>query len=196
MEVMQAIKERRSIRKYRSEPVPEEALNAVLEAARWAPSWANSQCWRLIIVRDPETRGKLAEILRTRKPGAKNSATEAVKIAPILIVACAQRGLSGCHTSEDIKGQPATEKGEWWLMFDVGLAMQNATLVAHTLGLGTVHIGMFDTDEVIKILDIPDNLIVVELIVLGWPDEQPPPRRRKEIGDFVFHGKYSSENQS
>ena len=81
-------------------------------------------------------------------------------------------------------------------MFDVGLAMQNATLVAHALGLGPVHIGMFDTDEVIKILDIPDNLIVVELMVLGWPDEQPHTRPRKEISAFVFHEKYSSENQS
>ena len=190
MEVTQAIKERRSIRKYLPKPVPEDKLNAVLEAARWAPSWANTQCWRLIIVRDQETKAKLAEILRTRKPGTKNSATEAVKVAPIVIAACAERGLSGCHTSEDVKGQPATEKGEWWLMFDVGLAMQNATLVAHALGLGTVHIGMFDTNEVIKILDIPDNLIVVELMVLGWPDEQPSPRPRKEISDFVFSAKY------
>lgn len=190
MDVMQAIKERRSIRKYRSEPVPEETLNTVLEAARWAPSWANSQCWRLIIVRDPETRVKLAEALRTRKPGTKNSATAAVKEAPIVIAACAERGLSGCSTSEDTRGQPVTEKGEWWLMFDVGLAMQNATLVAQTLGLGTVHIGMFDTPEVIRILGIPDNLVLVELMVLGWPDEKPPTRSRKEISEFVFYEKY------
>jgi len=191
MEVIQAIKERRSIRKYLPKPVPEDKLNAVLEAARWAPSWANTQCWRLIIVRDQQVKAKLADTLRTRKPGAKNSATEAVKVAPIVIVACAERGLSGCHTSPDVKGQPATDKGEWWLMFDVGLAMQNATLVAHALGLGTVHIGMFDTDTVIDILAIPDNLVVVELMVLGWPDETPPTRSRKEIGDFVFQEKYT-----
>ena len=196
MEVMQAIRERRSVRKYLPQPIPDEAIQTILEAARWAPSWANTQCWRLIIVRDQETRAKLAETLRSRKPGGKNSATDAVREAPVVIVACAERGLSGCLTGEDKKGQPATEKGEGWLMFDVGLAMQNATLAAHALGLGTVHIGMFDTNEVIRILGIPDNIVVVELMVLGWPDEKPPTRPRKEISEFVFYEKYPRQNRS
>ena len=192
MDVMQAIKERRSVRKYRPEPVPEEALNTVLEAARWAPSWANSQCRRLIVVRDQETKSKLAETLRTRIPGKKNAATEAMIEAPVVIVACAERWLSGCFTSEDKQGIPATDKGEWWFMFDVGLAMQNATLAAHALGLGTVHVGLFDVDEVTRILGIPDNIAVVELMPLGWPNEEPPIRPRKEINEFVFYEKYLS----
>jgi len=189
---MQAIRERRSIRKYRPDPIPEEALHTVLEAARWAPSWANTQCWRLILVRDQETKSKLAETLRSRKPGSKNSATDAVREAPVVIAACAERRLSGCYTNEEQQRVPSTDKGEWWFMFDVGLAMQNVTLAAHSLGLGTVHIGLFDTDEVARILGIPDNITVVELMVLGWPNEQPPTRPRKEISEFVFYDKYSS----
>ena len=192
MDVMQAIRERRSIRKYRPDPIPEEALHTVLEAARWAPSWANTQCWRLILVRDQETKSKLAETLRSKKPGGKNSATDAVREAPVVIVACAERGLSGCYTNEEQQRVPSTDKGEWWFMFDVGLAMQNVTLAAHSLGLGTVHIGLFDTGEVTRILGIPDNIAVVALMVLGWPNEQPPTRPRKEIGEFVFYDKYSS----
>ena len=192
MDVMQAIRERRSIRKYRPDPIPEEALHTVLEAARWAPSWANTQCWRLILVRNQETKSKLAETLRSRKPGSKNSATDAVREAPVVIVACAERGLSGCYTNEEQQRVPSTDKGEWWFMFDVGLAMQNVTLAAHSLGLGTVHIGLFDTDEVTRILGIPDNIAVVALMVLGWPNEQPPTRPRKEISEFVFYDKYSS----
>ena len=192
MDVMQAIRERRSIRKYRPEPVTEKALHTILEAARWAPSWANKQCWRLIIVRDQETKSKLAETLRSRKPGGKNSATEAMTEAPVVIVACAERGLSGYYTSEDKQGIPATDKGEWWFMFDLGLAMQNATLAAHALGLGTVHVGLFDTSEVTRILGIPDNIAVVELMPLGWPDEKPPIRPRKEIDEFAFYEKYPS----
>lgn len=192
MDVMQAIRERRSIRKYRPDPIPEEALHTVLEAARWAPSWANTQCWRLILVRDQETKSKLAETLRSKKPGGKNSATDAVRDAPVVIVACAERGLSGCYTNEEQQRVPSTDKGEWWFMFDVGLAMQNVTLAAHSLGLGTVHIGLFDTGEVARILGIPDNITVVELMVLGWPNEQPPARPRKEISEFVFYDKYSS----
>ncbi len=112
--------------------------------------------------------------------------------APVVIVACAERWLSGCFTSEDKQGIPSTDKGEWWFMFDVGLAMQNATLAAHALGLGTVHVGLFDVDEVTRILGIPDNIAVVELMPLGWPNEEPPIRPRKEINEFVFYEKYPS----
>jgi len=190
VDVMQVIRDRRSIRKYRTEPVPEEALHTILEAARWAPSWANTQCWRLIVVRDPTTKSKLSELLRSARPERKNPATEAVRNAPVVIVACAERGLSGCYRSSDKLGMPATEKGEWWFMFDLGLAMQNITLVAHALGLGTVHIGNFDTNEVARILGIPANIAVVELMALGWPDETPPVRPRKEISEFVFYERY------
>ena len=190
MDVMQAIRERRSIRKYRMEVVPEEALHTILEAVRWAPSWGNTQCWRLIIVRDEVTKSKLAEALRSSRPGVKNGATEAVRNAPIVIVACAQRGLSGCFRSGDKQGMPVTDKGEWWLMFDFGLAIQNATLAAHALGLGTVHVGMFDSHEVRTILGIPDNVAVVELMPLGWPDETPPTRPRKDTNEFVFCKRY------
>lgn len=186
---MQAIKERRSIRKYRPDPVPEDTLQTILEAARWAPSWANTQCWRLIVVREPETRSKLADTLRGSKPGKSNSATEGMRQAPVAIVACAERELSGYYKVEEER-IPSTDKGEWWLMFDVGLAMNNISLVAHALGLGTVHIGLFDDGDVRKIMGIPDNLVVVELMVLGWPDETPAPRSRKEINEFVFYDRY------
>lgn len=190
MDVMQAITERRSIRKYRTEPVTEEALHTILEAARWAPSWANTQCWRLIVVRDEETRSKLAETLRGTRTGRKNAATEAVRNAPVVIVACAERKLSGYYKSEDEQRVPATDKGEWWFMFDVGLAMQNVALAARALGLGTVHVGLFDASEVARILGIPENIAVVELMPLGRPDEEPPTRPRKAISEFVFDERY------
>ena len=190
MDVMQAIRDRRSIRKYRSEPVTEEALNTILEAARWAPSWTNTQCLRLIVVRDPVTKSKLTDTLRSGTPGGQNAATEAVRNAPMVIVACARRGLSGCYRDEKRRGMPATDKGEGWYMFDLGLAMQNVTLAAHALGLGTVHVGMFDVDEVARILGIPENIAVVEVMPLGWPDEEPPPRPRRDVSKFVFYEKY------
>ncbi|MCJ7654149.1 MAG: nitroreductase family protein [Dehalococcoidia bacterium] len=190
MDVMQAIKGRRSIRKYRNEPVPEEALQTVLEAARWAPSWANTQCWRLIVVRDKETKLKLADILKGIRPGKSNPATEAVRNAPVVIAACAERGLSGLYKDESGQSLPATDKGDWWLMFDVALAVQNMSLAAYVLGLGTVHTGLLDAVEAARILDVPENVIVVELLPLGWPDEEPAARPRKEINEFVFFEKY------
>ncbi len=190
MDLMQAIRERRSIRKYRADPVPEEELKAVLEAARLSPSWANTQCWRLVVVRNPDTKAKLAEALTPMRPGGKNNAFEAVRNAPVVIVVCAERGLSGCYSGGDKKGVPATDKGQWWFMFDVGLAMQNLTLAAHTLGMGTVHVGLFDAPAVARILGVPDNVAVVEIVPLGRSDETPPARPRKEQSEFVFYEKY------
>jgi nitroreductase len=190
MDVTQAIKGRRSIRKYRAETVPEEALQTVLEAARWAPSWSNTQCWRLIVVRNNETKSKLADILIGVRPGKANPATEAVRSAPVVIAACAERGVSGLRKDESGQNVPATDKGDGWLMFDVALAMQNMSLAAHALGLGTVHTGSLDAAEAASILGVPDNVVVVELMPLGWPDEEPAARPRKEIGEFVFFEKY------
>ena len=113
MEVMQAIKERRSIRKYRPVPISDEAIHTVLEAARWAPSWRNSQCWRFIVVRDPGLKEKLAGTLKPES----NRGISAIKDAPVAIVACARLGESGYYRDEI-----ATDKGDWF-MFDVALAM-------------------------------------------------------------------------
>ena len=189
MDVMEAIRNRRSIRKYRTDPVTEEALQAVLEAARWAPSWGNLQCWRLVVVRDSEVKQRLAGALRS-SVGRENPATRAVREAPLVLVVCAQKGLSGFYRSGEMAGTPATDKGEYWYMFDTALAMQNFTLAAHALGLGTVHIGMFDTSEVARILNIPEDIAVVEMMPLGWPDEKPSPRPRKDTGEFVFYERY------
>ena len=190
MELMEAIKGRRSIRKYRAEPVSEEALQTVLEAARRAPSWSNTQCWRLVVIRDNETKSKLADTMKGIKAGRTNPADTAVRTAPIVIAACAELGVSGYYWDENGESKLATDKGESWYMFDVALAMQNMSLAAHALGLGTVHTGLLDAVEAAKILSLPDNVVVVELVPLGWPDEEPDPRPRKEISEFVFFEKY------
>ena len=135
MEALEAIKTRRSIRKYKTTPIDNNTLEQVLEATRWAPSWANTQCWRFILVRDVTIKDELANALISTKTNAHNPATDAIRNAPIVIVACAEIGRSGCY-----HGEPTTDKGVYWYMFDVALAMQNLALAAHALGLGTVHV--------------------------------------------------------
>jgi nitroreductase len=99
-------------------------------------------------------------------------------------VACAELGRSGYY-----KGEQATDKGDWF-MFDVALAMQNLTLAAHAIGLGTVHVGLFEAKEVAKVLDVPANVAVVEMTPLGYPDEEPAAPGRKELAEIVFQGNY------
>lgn len=188
MEVLEAIQNRRSIRRYQATPVDDKAVETVLEAARLAPSWANTQCWRFIVVRDEGNRNRIADTLFTSPDiGEKNPAENAIRSAPVLIVACAELAKSGFYVSK-----PATDKGDWY-MFDVALAMQNLVVAAHSLGLGTVHVGSFDAREVASILKVPDGFCVVEMTPLGYPDQQPKPRPRKELAEIVFHESWGAQ---
>lgn len=188
MELMEAIKTRRSIRKYKTTPVDDKTLEQVLEAARWAPSWANRQCWRFIVVRDSSIKVELANALIKVERGdvlVDNPSIEAIKAAPVVIVACAELGKSGYEL-----GEPATDKGDFWYMFDVALAMQNLTLAAHSLGLGTIHIGALDAKRIADILQVPEGFCVVSLTPLGYPDQEPRARPRKELSEIVSYNSY------
>ncbi len=212
MEVLEAIRARRSIRKYRTALVDDKTIGLVLEAARWAPSWANSQCWRFIVVRDSAIKSKLAdalislsdragqslrippngEVLAPRRGVSErpNRATEAVRQAPVVIVACAELGKSGYYARD--LGEAVTDKGDWY-MFDVALAMQNLVLAAHSLGLGTVHVGAFDARQVASILELPQGFSAVVMTPLGYPDEEPQARPRKELSELVFYERYGGK---
>ena len=183
MEVIEAIKNRRSIRRYKPDPVDDKTVEQILEAARWAPSWANTQTWRFVVVRDSDLKAQLADTLSTNNP-----ATNAVKNAPIAIVACAQVGRAGCY-----HGEPVTDKGDSWHMFDAGLAMQNLTLAAHALGLGTVHIGSFDAGKAAEIIGVPEGYCVVEMTPLGYPDQEAKAPPRKALSEIAFDDKFGAE---
>jgi nitroreductase len=179
MDLMEAIKGRRSIRKYKPDPVPEEVLQKVMEAVKWSPSWANTQCWELIVVKDPNMKSELAKTLAKGNP-AFSSMTE----APLVIVLCGKKGVSGFK-----RGEVATVKGDW-LMFDTGLAMQNLCLTAYGLGLGTVIVGLFDHKKVEEILGVPQNVEVVAMTPLGYPSTEGNAPKRKDFSEFVFSDRY------
>ncbi len=179
MELMEAIKGRRSIRKYKPDPVPEDTLQKVFEGMRWAPSWANTQCWELIVVKDPKAK---FEILRAVPE--TNMAHSAMTEAPIILVLCGKKAVSGYSG-----GKPATVRGDW-MMFDTGLAMQSLCLAAHAVGLGTVIVGFFDHKKAEEILNLPENVVVVAMTPLGYPAVEGSPRKRKELSEFTFYDKY------
>ncbi len=191
MEVMEAIKTRRSIRKYKTTPVDDKTLGLVLEAARWAPSWANRQCCRFVVVRDSNIKSKLAgSLTKVEIEGTlvNNRSVEAIKSAPLVIVACAELGKSGY-----MFGKPATDKGDFWYMYDVALAMQNLALAAHSLGLGTINIGAVDAKKVASILGIPAGFCAVSMTPLGYPDQEPKVVPRKELSEIVSYDKFGTK---
>ena len=181
MDVFEAVKDRRSIRLYQDTPVARDVLKQILEAARWAPSWANTQCWRFIVVSDAQIKARIAELF------SFNRAAGAIVQAPLLIVSCAETGKTGF-----MQGQKASDKNEWF-MFDVASALQNLTLVAHALGLGMVHIGNFDAPQVASLLGVPPGFQVVIMTLLGYPSEVPVPPPRKELHEIVFGEKFGEE---
>jgi nitroreductase len=180
MDIFEAIKNRHSIRQYKPDPVNEKDLAAILEAARQAPSWKNSQCWRFIVINNQATKNALAECLPPFNPAAN-----AVRQAPLTIVVCAEIGQSGYGPDK-----PVTDKGDYWYMYDTGLAMENLVLAAAALGLGTVHVGMFDAPKTAALLNVPAGYCVVALTPLGYPAQPAPARPRKEITEIVFYEKF------
>jgi nitroreductase len=148
MDVIKAIKKRRSVRNYLDRPVEEEKLIAVLEAGRHAPSAGNRQEWRFVIVKDQQDRKKIAEAANEQG---------FVGEAPVVIVACAETDghVMSC-------GQPSYP-------IDVAIALDHISLAAVKYGLGTCWIGAFNEEKVKEILGIPEEVRVVELMPLGYP---------------------------
>mgnify|MGYP001080718576 FL=1 len=173
-DLMKIIRERRSVRKYEERDVPEEALNTLLEAVRWSPSWANTQCWEIVVVRDRAVKEQLQATL----PPKGNPAAGAMVQAPVVLVLCAKLKSSGFY-----KGEVTTKFGEWF-MFDLGVACQNLCLAAHALGLGTVVVGLFDHDKAKRVLQVPESHELVVMVPLGFPAKVSAAPNRREIGEF------------
>lgn len=174
--LMEVIKGRRSIRNYLDKEVPQEVLDQVLEAVRWAPSWANTQCWEVVVVRDPQIKQKLQETMSKGNP-----ATRAIVEAPLVLVVCGKLQSAGYY-----KGEVTTKFGDWFL-FDLGLATQNLCLAAHSLGLGTVIAGLFDHDKAGEAVKLPSGYDVVALIPMGYPSKGTGAPKRREVTEFTHY---------
>ena len=180
MDTYEAIARRFSVRKYKSDPIPEPVLERILEAARRAPSWANAQATRYVVVTDPDLKAALAQCLTERNP-----ATKAVAHAPVVIALCFVQGESGYY-----KGKALTSLEGQWGLFDAGLAAANLTLAAAAEGLGTVHAGALNLEKAAALLDIPDSAQLLELIPLGYPDQPFASPARKDLKELVFAEKF------
>jgi nitroreductase len=164
MEFYEVLRTRRSIRKYKSDPVEEEKLERILEAVKLAPSAKNNQPWHLIVVRDKSV--KLA--LKDAYP------RDWFYTAPLIICAC---------------GDPAQawirRDGKSYLDVDVAIAFEHLILAAAAEGLGTCWIGAFDSAAVKRVLSLPAGIEPIAMTPLGIADEAPRPFSRKSTAEFV-----------
>jgi nitroreductase len=164
MDFHDVIAQRRSVRAYRDEPIDQETLGRVLEAARIAPSAANRQPWHFLVIRDAELRARLLEAYSQPWFVA----------APVIVCACA-RPSEAWQRSD----------GKNYSDVDVTIAMDHLILAAAAEGLGTCWIGAFKPDRLREVLGLPDELEPVALTPLGYPAEQPEPRPRKRLEEII-----------
>jgi nitroreductase len=165
MDVFEAIKKRRSIRKYQNREIEEEKLLRILEAARLAPSARNRQEWRFIIVKDKKVKEELVKEASPHQPFMLQ--------APIIIVAYVidKDYIMRC-------GIPAH-------YIDVAIALTHIHLQAVEEGLGTCWIGSFYQDKVKKVLNLPEEAEIIQLMTLGYPAEDPAPKTRLSLDEIV-----------
>lgn len=166
MDLFETVEKRRSIRKFRPNPIPDKDLKKILEAGRLAPSGGNRQPWSFIVVRKPETKKKLAA------------------------VANLQRFIADADTVLIALGDPAVSKSLY--KQDPMIAIEHMVLASTALGYGTCWIGAFNENDVKEIAKVPENMTVIALLPIGVPDENPPPKPRrafKEVFFKEFYGK-------
>jgi len=173
LDVLEAIKERRSIRAYTDEKVSEEDVERLIEAARWAPSAGNIQPWAFVVVKEVETKRKLSSATLNQT---------LIQEAPVVIVVCAD-----LTRSSRVYGS----RGEkLYSLQDTAAATENILLAAQELGLATCWVGAFHEDEVAKAVKAPKNMRPVAMVAVGYPAERPAAPQKRLVNEIVHYGTF------
>jgi nitroreductase len=168
MDLYEVVRTRRSVRAYRPDPIPQEVLNRVLEAARIAPSGSNRQPTRLILVRDDKIKQELVPMCHDQA---------FIATAPVVVVACGR----------DIKHNRGEWMGRYAVLVDAAIAVDHLTLAARAEGLGTCWIGSFKNAALKQYFKLPQDVDVVALTPLGYPKGDPftGPEGRIPLEQFI-----------
>ncbi|HDR90866.1 MAG TPA: nitroreductase [candidate division Zixibacteria bacterium] len=171
------LKNRRSVRKYTDRKVSDSEINIILEAARFAPSSNNTQCWRFVIVRDEE---KIRELSKAG-PLISKPVIGFIEKAPCVIACCAEPQAIYHKAAQSLIPSDLA-------VMDVTIATEHIVLSAAEMGLGTCWIGWVSEKKAAKILDLPKKWKVIALLAVGWPEKPLEPREpnRKELSEIAF----------
>ena len=177
METIQAIRSRRSIRKYQPKPVPHEVIEQIVADAAYAPSWKNTQIARYVLVEDRTTIDKMAEeMVLDFKLNEKT-----LKNCPAVMVLTYVTGRSGYERD----GSATTPLGEGYTFFDCGATVEALCLAAHDAGLATLIMGIFDGDKLRSSLKIPETEVPVVVLALGYPADVPQMPKRRALEEVL-----------
>ncbi len=179
MNTIECITTRRSVRKYTEEMISHETFEEIIDIARMAPSWKNTQTLRYILVQNKNIIDKIAEECVL---GFEFN-TKTLKGCNNLVILAQINGRCGYEKD----GSFSTSKGAGWEMFDAGVAAQTFCLAAHEKGIGSVILGIFDDEKVAKAIELPEGQTVAAVIPVGIPKFNPDPTPRKEVADLVSY---------
>ncbi len=169
---------RRSIRKFKADPVSHELLAEIVETASYAPSWKHTQITRYIAV-EGALKDRIARECTTLYP--PNG--DIIAAAPVLMAVTIIKNRSGYERD----GSFSTPRGDGWQMYDAGIASQCLCLAAYEKGLGSVILGLFDQQEAESLLQLPEDRELVALIPVGYPNETPVAPRRKPVEELLSY---------
>ncbi|MFC1872276.1 nitroreductase family protein [Chloroflexota bacterium] len=209
-EFLELVKKRRSIRRFKPDPVPDEYVEKMIEAARWSPSGANGQPWEFIIVKDQETKNKMAELWlphrweqyfidHTRVEGVKTVGglanppkdLPAFKDAPVLIVVCGDRRTyqATVLSTHFMIGEGGTGGG---YLKNMGNATYTLHLAAAALGLASQWFSVLEVwgEELKTLLGVPPMLQIHTVVPVGYPAYEPAPSYRRSFEEIVHHERY------
>ena len=173
-EVLETIKNRRSVVRFESTKIEDDKIEAILEAGRWAPSWINKQPWNFIVIKDQNTRNQLSEIVPT-------TFVQGLKEAPLCVAVTV-------NASED----------PYHFVEDGAAAVQNMALAAQSLGLGSSWIGVYDLRNqknsaevnIKKILEVPKDVRVIAILPIGHIKGEVPKKDRKTLRQITYQEKF------
>lgn len=168
MNFFEVLRKRRSVRKFKDEPISEDKLKLIYEAINSAPSAGNLQAYEVFVVKDKNKLKQLADAALSQ---------EFIAQAPLALVFCANPARS--------RWRYGSRGEKLYSLQDATIACAYAQLSATALGLGSVWVGAFDEDEVRRIISIGKNLIPIAILPIGYPDESPEPTPRREIKDLI-----------
>ena len=163
MNIKEVFEKRKSIRKFTGEPITEDQIKTIMEAAQIAPSASNRQPYKFIVIKDDEFKKEFRK---------KASAQRFLEKAAVIFVAL------------------GSKEREYWYKVDIGIAVQQMTLQTAELGLGSCWIGAFERDKVRELLNVPDDWVIVALLPVGVPAQDPPARPRKSLEELFVNDRF------
>lgn len=176
MTANECIRGRRSIRKFKQEPISHELLAEIVETASYAPSWKHTQIVRYVAI-----EGALKDKLAAEGTSMFPNNGKIMENAPMVIAVTVIKNRCGYERD----GSFTTPRKDTWQMFDAGVASQTFCLAAYEKGIGSVILGIFDQAKIEELLEIPEDRELVALIPIGYPDEEPVAPKRKPVDDLL-----------